>query len=56
MWQLADRSEVTVDNSKIGLSGTQRGDSKDKDAFVSLGINLVYYFGKLRCPDLSIPK
>lgn len=54
--QLADRSEATTDYPKIGLSGTQRGDSKDKDAFVSLGINLVYYFGKLRCPDLSTPK
>ncbi len=54
--QLADRSVATTDFPKIGQSGTQRGDSNDKDAFASLGINLVYYFGKLRCPDLSTPK
>ncbi len=54
--QLSDRSIENIDQTKIGRSGTQRGDSKEKDAFVTLGINLVYYFGKLRCPPLSYPK
>lgn len=53
--ELADRSIVTPDQQKIGITGTQRGDSKESDAFLSLGINLVYYFGKLRCPDISTP-
>lgn len=52
---LSDRSVAGPDVQKIGLSGTQRGDSKESDAFLSLGINLVYYFGKLRCPALSTP-
>jgi hypothetical protein len=54
--QLADRSIITPDQQKIGTPGTQRGDHRENDAFVSLGINLVYYFGKLRCPDISEPR
>ncbi len=54
--QLSDRSIENADQTKIGRSGTQRGDAKENDAFISLGINLVYYFGKLRCPPISYPK
>ncbi len=54
--ELADRSIANIDQQKIGITGTQRGDHKENDAFLSLGINLVYYFGKLRCPDLSTPR
>lgn len=53
---LADRSVANVDQQKIGVTGTQRGDSREKDAYISLGINLVYYFGKLRCPEISTPR
>lgn len=52
---LSDRSITSIDQQKIGISGTQRGDGREKDAFISFGINLVYYFGKLRCPDISTP-
>lgn len=53
---LADRSVANIDQQKIGTTGTQRGDARENDAFISLGINLMYYFGKLRCPDLSTPR
>ncbi|MBK6545330.1 MAG: outer membrane beta-barrel protein [Saprospiraceae bacterium] len=54
--ELSDRSIAGTDQSKIGVSGSQRGDSKEKDAFVSFGINLLYYFGRLRCPEISTPR
>ncbi len=54
--ELSDRSIANIDQQKIGIPGTQRGDSGEKDAFVSFGINLVYYFGKLRCPEISTPR
>ncbi len=46
---LADRSE----GEKIGTPGKQRGNSRDNDTYTMLGVSLVYYFGKLECPDLS---
>ncbi len=53
--QLSDRSVADDDFPKIGTPGTQRGDHKDHDAYISFGLNLIYYFGKLRCPDISYP-
>ncbi|MBP8725052.1 MAG: outer membrane beta-barrel protein [Saprospiraceae bacterium] len=53
---LADRS-VEVDGlPAIGRTGTQRGDHRERDAFLNFGVNLVCYFGKLRCPPISYPK
>jgi hypothetical protein len=34
----------------IGTPGKQRGNSKNNDTYVYLGIGLYYYFGDLRCP------
>jgi len=53
--QLSDRSIASTGVEKIGLPGFQRGDSREKDAFLTLGVNLVYYFGRLRCPTISLP-
>ncbi|MFZ1380877.1 MAG: DUF6089 family protein [Saprospiraceae bacterium] len=53
---LADRSLPDSNNSKIGIEGTQRGDSRDKDAYITAGVNLIYFFGRLNCPPLSIPR
>lgn len=53
---LADRSVPDPALPEIGITGSQRGDHNEKDQFVSFGVNLIYYFGKLRCPDLSYPK
>jgi len=52
---LADRSIPDPDKPAIGIPGSQRGDHNENDQFVSLGVNLVYYFGKLRCPPISYP-
>jgi hypothetical protein len=46
---LADRSI----EPKIGLPGRQRGNGKDNDAYVMLGVGVMYYFGQIRCPSIS---
>ena len=45
---LADRSG----EPPIGLPGRQRGNGKNSDAYVFLGIGLNYYFGQIRCPSI----
>lgn len=44
---LADRSK---DN--IGISGKQRGTSKDKDRFMFVGIGLTYTINTIKCPKV----
>ena len=34
----------------IGEQGRQRGNSKNNDTYVMVGIGIMYYFGDLRCP------
>ena len=46
---LSDRSLM----DGIGIPGRQRGNSKDNDAIVTLGISIMKYFGKLECPRIS---
>ena len=46
---LSDRSLM----DGIGVPGRQRGNSKDNDAIVTLGISIMKYFGKLECPRIS---
>ncbi|MDQ3142984.1 MAG: DUF6089 family protein [Bacteroidota bacterium] len=53
--ELSDRSIPGLNNEKMGKPGFQRGDSNDKDAYVTFGVNLVYFFGRLPCPPISIP-
>ena len=50
---LSDRSLRLpgLEDSRLGQSGTQRGNSKTRDAYVFLQGGLVYYFGSLRCPS-----
>lgn len=48
---LSDRSrEIVGDLNAIGEEGRQRGNGKDNDIYATLGVGLVYYFGKIRCP------
>ena len=47
--QLSDRSLV----EGIGVPGRQRGNSRDNDAYMMVGISLMKYFGKLECPKIS---
>jgi len=50
---LSDPSITNMDQQKIGQKGFQRGDSKDRDMFATVGIGLLYYFGRLSCPPLA---
>ncbi len=47
--RLADRS-LEVGDSPFGSAGRQRGNTTDKDAYMSLHIGLVYRFLTLSCP------
>lgn len=47
---LSDRSTSTP---KLGQQGYQRGSSSDRDFYTFSGIALVYYFGRVNCPEIS---
>ena len=53
------RGEIAVSLSDRSLDGTigeigrQRGNSRDNDTVLYLGVGLVYYFGDIRCPTIS---
>ena len=49
---LTDRSIPIpgVNAEEIGEPGRQRGNSRDKDTYVMVGLGVLYYFGDLRCP------
>lgn len=46
---LADRSF----EPKLGEPGRQRGNGKDNDVYMFLGVSLQYYFGEIRCPSYN---
>lgn len=46
---LADRSV----EPQIGDPGRQRGNGKNNDAYMLLGIGFQYYFGYIRCPGIT---
>lgn len=48
--QLADRS-WEVQEAPIGEFGRQRGDPLTNDAYVILGVSIVYHIGGIKCPD-----
>jgi hypothetical protein len=52
---LADRSIKIdgVNDSQLGVPGTQRGNSNNNDTYVFLKVGLVRYFGSLPCPTIS---
>lgn len=52
---LSDPSIPDENNQKIGVKGFQRGDSKENDMFITAGVHLLYYFGRLDCPRISVP-
>ena len=50
--ELSDRSiDIPGVDGPIGDAGRQRGNRSNNDAYVFLGVGLVYYFGDLRCPE-----
>jgi hypothetical protein len=53
---LSDRSLLLPGVNEDGLlsrPGRQRGNSVTNDSYAMLGIGLLYYFGSLKCPDIS---
>lgn len=54
--ELSDPSIPSATGEKIGRSGFQRGDSKDRDMFATMGVGLLYFFGRLDCPRISHPE
>lgn len=50
---LSDPSIPDANDVKIGQEGRQRGNSTAGDAYVFLGVGVVYYFGDIRCPPIS---
>ena len=54
----AQRNPMAVELSdpstpQIGVVGRQRGNSKDNDTYSFLGVGLLYYFGRVDCPDIG---
>ncbi len=50
--ELSDRSGEVSPNA-VGIPGHQRGNAEDKDFYAMMGISVVYYFGSIRCPNVS---
>jgi hypothetical protein len=53
---LSDRSLPLAginEDGSLSRPGRQRGNSVTNDAYAFLGLGLVYYFGDLKCPDIS---
>jgi hypothetical protein len=46
---LQDRSYATGDGSRIGVSGRQRGNSRDKDQFITVEFTISVLFTSYRC-------
>ncbi|MGE5357361.1 MAG: DUF6089 family protein [Deltaproteobacteria bacterium] len=47
--KLSDRSGIPG----FATQGKQRGNSRDKDKFSFIGLSLMYYFGRLDCPEIN---
>lgn len=50
---LSDRSIPNDDFPQIGQFGRQRGDSQNNDLYAMVKVGLVYYFGEIRCPEIT---
>ncbi len=55
--ELSDRSiiEPGLNDGQLSEEGRQRGNSGNKDSYIFAGIGILYYFGDLKCPELSRP-
>lgn len=53
---LSDRSGELADNSvNLGQAGRQRGDAQGRDAFMLIGMGIMYHFVNTSCPGLGGP-
>jgi hypothetical protein len=51
--KLSDRSISDLNTFQLGETGRQRGNGKDDDSYNFISVGLVYYFGKVYCPNIS---
>lgn len=51
---LADPSILIpgYNDAKIGIEGRQRGDQFSKDAYTTFTVGVMYYFGRVQCPEI----
>ncbi len=49
----SDPSLPDPDGNLFGMEGRQRGDATNKDAYSLFSVGLLYYFGNIKCPDIS---
>ena len=50
---LSDRSIPDLNTFQIGEPGRQRGNSRNNDSYHFFQISVLYYLGRLECPDIS---
>ncbi len=51
---LSDRSLPNAEGVKLGQAGRQRGNSRTWDMYTFFGVGVLYYFGDLKCPPISL--
>lgn len=52
--QTRGATAVTLsDPSGNARPGRQRGNNKTKDSYMTIGVGIMYYFGRVECPDIS---
>ncbi len=49
----SDPSLLDDEGNKFGMVGRQRGDDTNNDAYTFFSVGLLYYFGNVKCPDIS---
>jgi hypothetical protein len=51
---MSDRSlSSAASSTSLNKTGFMRGNADNKDAFAFLEVGFLYFFGNLRCPDIS---
>ncbi len=49
----SDPSLLDAEGNRVGRQGVQRGDDTNNDAYSFFSVGLLYYFGNIKCPDIS---
>ncbi len=49
----SDPSLPDAEGNRVGRQGLQRGDDTTNDAYTFFSVGLLYYFGNIKCPDIS---
>ena len=49
----SDPSLLDAEGNRVGRQGVQRGDDTNNDVYSFFSVGLLYYFGNIKCPDIS---